>query len=100
MNISLTVDTVPEPGSSPLNASTVTSTRPLGRLNFAIGIFWLTSVMIRDHSGADDSSERASLFGVESELPIHTPTASAGALGSVGGARNPNAVVSLRSLVV
>ena len=33
--------------------------------------------------------DRASVFGVESELPIHTPTTNAGALGSSGGARKP-----------
>src|SRR5690242_12428466 len=94
MNISLTVETVPGPGSNPLNASTVASTRPSGRLKFAIGSFWLTSVRIRDHSGADDWSDSASVFGELSELPIQTPTARAGAFGSVGGARYPNASVS------
>ena len=100
MNISLTLDTVPGPGSIPLKASTVTSTSPSGRSNFAIGSFWLTSVRIRDQTGAEDASDSASLFGDESELPIHTPTARAGAFGSPGGARYPKARVSLLSFVV
>ena len=69
-------------------------------VNFAIGMSWLISVMIRDHSGAAEASDRASLFGVLSELPIQTPTTSAGASLSSGAARNPKAAVSLRSFVV
>ena len=80
---------MPEPGNRPLNASTVTSTSPSGRLNFASGRFWLTSVRMRDQSGADDSRDRLSVFGVPSELPIHTPTTRPGAFGSLGGARKP-----------
>src|SRR5262245_14360742 len=86
MKSSLTVATVYGPGSRPLNASTFARTRPDGGLKSAIGRPWLSSVRIRDQVGADDASESRWLFGVESELPIQTPTARAGAVASAGGA--------------
>src|SRR5579862_1484657 len=87
MKSSFTVATVYGPGRSPLNASTLAVTRPDGAWKLAIGRPWLMSVRIRDQTGADDASDRTWLFGVESELPIQTPTARAGAFGSDGGAR-------------
>src|SRR5437868_15212208 len=87
MKSSFTVATVYGPGSRPLKASTFAFTMPEGALKSAIGRPWLTSVRIRDHVGADDASDRRWLFGIESEFPIQTPTASAGEVGSAGGAR-------------
>ena len=64
-------------------------TMPAGGLNWAIGSPLLISVRIADQSGADVSSESLPSLGVVSLLPIQTPTASAGAFGSSGGARKP-----------
>ena len=61
----------------------------LGGLNWAIGMSLLISVRIADQSGADESSESLPSFGSLSLLPIQTPTASAGAFWSLGGARKP-----------
>ena len=100
MNSSLTVDVVPGPGSMPLNVSTVFSTMPSGRLNLAIGMPLVTSVMILFQSGAVVVVEKTGLTGAASELPIQTPTAIAGAFGLSGGATKPNASMSLLSSVV
>ena len=89
MNSSLTVFLVNGPGLRPVNASTVAVCRPLGALNVSIGYFFETSVMMADHSGADESSDRLPRFGSLLLLPIQTPTARAGCLGSLGGARKP-----------
>ena len=64
-------------------------TMPGGALNWAIFSPLLTSVRIADHSGADVSSESLPSLGLLSLLPIQTPTASAGAFVSAGGARKP-----------
>ena len=53
-----------------------------------------------DHSGADVSSDSFPSFGLLSELPIQTPTASAGVFGSFGGATKPYAATSRLSWVV
>jgi hypothetical protein len=87
MKISLTVFLVNGPGFIPVNASTVASTRPGGRFQVAIGMPLLTSRMMRDQSGADELSDRVSVLGALLLLPIHTPTARAGAFLSFGGAR-------------
>ena len=42
---------------------------------------------LADQSGAEEPSDRVSVFGSLLLLPIQTPTASAGAFGSAGGAR-------------
>jgi hypothetical protein len=86
MNHSSTVCTVPGPGSRPLKASTSTRTSPSGRGNFAKPVPFETSVMMCDHSGAELATEVTGLIGMALELPIQTPTASAGASGSSGGA--------------
>ena len=87
MKSSLTVFDENGPGRSPLKASTVTTSSPDGAFQPSIGSPWLTSRMIRDHSGADEPSDSVSLFGSLLLLPIQTPTARAGSSGSFGGAR-------------
>ena len=87
MKISVTVFDVNGPGRMPVNASTFASTSPDGRCQPSIGRPLLTSRMIRDQSGADEASESVSVFGSLLLLPIQTPTASAGSVGSSGGAR-------------
>src|SRR3954469_7859896 len=86
----------------PVNASTVTVSRPFGfvRRKPSIGIPWETSDRIADHNGADVSSESLPSFGVLSELPIHTPATRPGRLLADGIARKPYAWTSLLSLVV
>ena len=74
------------PGRYPVNASTDALTRPFGWRKSTIGVPLVTSAMIRDQSGADDPSERVSVSGELSLLPIQTPTTTAGAFGSAGGA--------------
>ena len=97
---SLIVLVVNGPGLRPVNASTVAVWMSLGGLNSAIGSPLLTSRMIADQSGAEVSSESLPSLGVLSLLPIQTPTASAGAFLSAGGARKPYAATSRLSLVV
>ena len=99
-NSSVTFLVVYGPGRSPLNASTSADLIPAGRLKSVTGVPALISVRMRDQSGAEESRDRLPLFGVASELPIQTPTASAGATGSSGGARKPYARTSLLSDVV
>ena len=86
---SLTVLVVNGPGLSPVNASTVAVSMVGGGLNCAIFSPRLTSVRIADQSGADVSSESLPSLGVLSLLPIQTPTDSAGAFLSAGGATKP-----------
>src|SRR6185369_14250252 len=86
MNISVTVWTVPGPGTVPLHASTFRSTMPFGSWNFAIGVPFVTSVMILFQSGAVLVVDSTGWTGAASELPIHTPTAIAGWLSDFGGA--------------
>src|SRR6185369_7309322 len=100
MNSSVTFFVVNGPGFIPLNASTDSSTMPFGRLKPTIGVPALTSVRIRDQSGADDFRDRVSLSGSLLLLPIQIPTTRAGAFGSLGGARYPYAWTSRFSFVV
>ncbi len=58
-------------------------------MKVAIGEPFVTSVMIRDQSGADEPSDSVSVSGELSLLPIQTPTTIAGAFGSFGGATKP-----------
>src|SRR3954451_13605214 len=97
---SVTVFDVPGPGAKPVNASTLARTRPLGGWNDANGMPFETSDRIADHRGADESSESEPLFGSLFELPIQTPTTSAGSFLSFGGATKPEAWTSRLSLVV
>ena len=79
----------------------VACTTPGGDWKSAIGWPFVAAVRKDCHSEAADSSETTPVGGAElSELPIQAPTANAGALGSLGGARKPMAVRSFVSLVV
>src|SRR6185503_6744925 len=100
MNSSSTVFVVNGPGRMPVNASTLATSRPEGLCQPSIGRSLLTSRMMRDQSGADESSDNVSVFGSLLLFPIQTPTARAGSDGSFGGARKPYACVSRLSFVV
>jgi hypothetical protein len=90
MKSSLTVSLVHGPGRPPDHASIVADTMFFGAWKSATGSFAETSRTNACQSGAAAVSEIAGFRarGLEwSLLPIHTPTASAGAFGSSGGPR-------------
>src|SRR3989442_12449947 len=86
MKCSLTVFLLNGPGFNPVNASTVASTIPDGRLKSAIGMPWLAWVRNACHMLAAVSRATVPRGGMLlSLLPIQAPTTRAGALGSFGG---------------
>src|SRR6185503_20191580 len=103
MNHSTFVSRVHGPGAPPVHASILARTTPLGGLNVASGCFEVRSRTNACQSGAAAVNEVAGFFdfGFEwSLLPIHSPTAYAGAAPSFGGATKPYVARSRASFAV
>ena len=104
MNHSRTVCLVHGPGAPPDQASIVAWTTPFGGLKSLTGAWFVRSRTKACQSGAGPVREIGGsplARGYEwSELPIQTPTATAGRLLSAGRARYPYVARSRVSLVV
>ena len=103
MNHSLIVSRVQGPGLPPVHASIRAWTTPFGGAKLATGCLFVRSRTKACHSGAAAVSEIAGWRerGFEwSLLPIQSPIASAGAVGSLGGARKPYVARSRASFAV